>query len=436
VTEIASQAGIEVHRYPQFLPDGKSFLFLDLAPSPELAGVYVGTLDGGKPQRVLEGSNQARYARAEGTGAGFLFFRRESTLMAQPFDPWNRKTTGEAIPVADGVGLGANTGSGAFTLSNSGLLASNAGAVVSSELVWFDRSGKRGDRLGTADGVAGEILGLSLAPGGQRVAFGLGDSPDPPNIFVQSLPDGEPSRFTFDPAPGWMDPIWSPDGSEIAYATQDLAGLPVFELRRRRADRAGAEETLTQSEQALYPWDWSPDGGSILYSVWDGSLRLLPLEGERKPVAFDTARGTQLYAQFSPDGRLVAYASEEQGRSEIFVATIPQSGALWQISSGGGSMPRWRRDGRELYFRASDGTLMAVALGSGTGTAALEGRTAPRPLFSGIPSPGNTWFFTYTPAEDGQRFLVAAARKGARQPIHVLVNWPTEIAQRARGTSP
>ncbi len=435
VTHTAGHAGNEAHRYPQFLPDGTSFLFLDLAPSPELSGVYLGTLDGAKLQRVLAGSDQAIFARAEDeeNGAGFLFYRRDKTLMAQPFDLAGRTTSGEAIPVVDGVGLGANTGSGAFTLSDTGLLASSAGTVVSSELVWFDRSGKRGERLGMDNGAIGAIVGLSLASGGRRVAFGLGD---PPEIFVQSIPGGEPSRFTFGPGSGWMDPIWSPDGSEIAYATQDLAGLPVYELRRRRADRAGGAETLIKSDGAIYPWDWSPDGRSILYGDLNGKLWLLPLEGERKPVVYAAVRGNQAYGQFSPDGRLVAYMSEEQGKSEVFVATVPQSGALWQISSGGGSMPRWRRDGRELYFRADDGTLMAVSLGSGPGTEALEERRAPRPLFKGLPSPGNSWMFTYAPTDDGQRFLIAAARKDARRPITVVVNWQTAIAQRAHGAAP
>jgi Tol biopolymer transport system component len=433
VTRTAGHAGIEVHRYPQFLPDGKSFLFLDLAPSPELSGVYLGTLGGGKPKRVLESTQQAIYARAGGNGAGYLFYTRDKALMAQPFDLASRKTSGEVLPIAEGVGVGANTGAGAFTLSGTGLLASSTSTVVNSEMVWFDRSGKRGDRLGKNNGATGDILGLSIAPGGRRVAFGIGD---PPNIFVQSLPDGEPSRFTFAPAPGFMDPIWSPDGSEIAYATQDLAGLPVFELRRRRADRAGSEETLVKSKKAIYPWDWSPDGRSIVYGDWDGKLWSLPLEGDRKPVPYITTPGSKAYAQFSPDGRLVAYASDEQGHSEVFVATVPQNGALWQISSGGGSMPRWRRDGRELYYRADDGALMAVALGSGSGAAAIDGRTAARPLFAGIPSSGNTWIFTYAPAADGQRFLVATARKGAQPPIHVLVNWPAAIAKRSHGGAP
>jgi len=433
VTETGSHSGSVVHRYPQFLPDGKSFVFLHLAPSSEISGVYVGTLDGGKPQRVLGGSEQARYARATSSAEGFLFYRRDKTLMAQPFDATGRKTSGEAVPVADGVGSGANTGGGSFSVSDSGLLAYSGDAAVSSEIAWFDRSGKRGERLGAENGASGEILGLSIAPGGRRVAFG---TRNPPDIFVQSIPGGEPSRFTFGPAPGWEYPIWSPDGSEIAYTTQDLAGLPAYELRKRRADRGGAEETLVTGKEAIYPWDWSPDGRSILYGDWEGHLWLLPLEGERKPVAFGGAQGNQVYAQFSPDGRLVAYSDDLQGQSEIFVTTVPQSGALWQISTGGGTMPRWRRDGRELYFRANDGTLMAVALGAGTGTASIENRGAPRALFQGIPSPGNTWIYTYAPTDDGERFLVATARKGAQLPITVLVNWPAAIAQRAHGSSP
>ncbi len=432
-THIAADAVNDAHRYPQFLPDGRSFLFLHLSPSPGVSGVYVGRLDGGKPERVLEGTDQAGFARATGAANGYLVYRRETTLLAQPFDPGIRKTSGEAIPVADGVGQSANTGSGAFTLSGNGLLAFSSDAAVRSELVWVGRSGERGKPLAAANAAPGVIVGLSLERGARRVAFGLGA---PPDVFLQSLPDGAPSRFTFGPAPGWEFPIWSPDGSELVYATQDLAGLNQYELRRRRADRSGGEETLITLKQAAYPWDWSPDGGTILFGDWAGELWLLPLAGERKPVAYIAGHGQQTYAQFSPDGRLVAYASDEQGQSELFVATMPSSGALWQISTGGGSMPRWRRNGRELYFRANDGTLMAVALGAGSGAAAIEGRSTPRPLFQGIPSSGNSPIFTYVPDDDGQRFLVASTRSGARKPISVIVNWQAALDERAHGGAP
>jgi len=427
VTHLAAEAINDAHRYPQFLPDGRSFLFLYLAPSPEVSGVYLGKLDGGPPERVLDGTDQAIF------GNGYLLYRRETTLTAQPFDLGSRKTSGEAIPVADGVGGSANTGSGAFSLSANGLLALSGNAAASGEIAWVGRSGERGERLGSANATTGEILGLSLARGGRRLAFGLGN---PPDVFLQSLPGGEPSRFTFGPTPGWAYPILSPDGSELVYTTQDLAGLPQYEIRRRRADRAGGEETLLTAKTSFYPWDWSPDGGTLLIGDNAGDLWLLPLAGDRKPVPYINAPGQQAYAQFSPDGRLVAYASDEQGQFEVFVATVPQSGAIWQISTGGGSMPRWRRDGRELYFRASDGRLMAVALGAGTGTAAIEERAAPLPLFLGIPSSGNSTIFTYTPDDDGQRFLVASTQSGAKAPITLLVNWQTALAARAHGDAP
>jgi Tol biopolymer transport system component len=432
-TQVPAEATNDAQRYPQFLPDGKSFLFLHLAPSPDREGIYVGSLDGGPSERVLAGPDQAIFARGSRGASGFLVHRREHTLLAQPFDPASRKTVGDAIPVAEGVGIGANTGSGAFTLSSSGLLAFGGDEALSSQLAWVGRAGEPGETLNSSGGAMGEILGVSLARGGRRVAFGLGN---PPDVFVQSLPNGEPSRFTFGPAPGWTYPIWSPDGDEIVYATQDFAGLPRYELRRHRADRSGGEETLLTAQSALYPWDWSPDGGTLLYDVDDGELSLLPLAGDRQPTVLLTAPGKQAYAQFSPDGRLVAYASDEQGQFEIYVATMPPSGARWQISSGGGSMPRWRRDGRELFYRASDGSLMAVALGAGSGAAAIDERGAPRALFRGIPSAGNSTIFTYVPDEDGQRFLVASTRSGARSPITMVVNWQSALARSAPGDAP
>ena len=414
----------QYHRYPQFLPDGRSFLYQHLAASPELAGIYVATLDGGPPKRVLEGADQAIYVpRAAGAESGHLLFRRDETLMAQPFSPGKRRTEGGATAVADSVGGGPNTGSGAFSASANGVLAHSDTVERSGELVWSDRSGKRLDAVNSE---TRELVGIALARGERHVAFGAMGTGNQSDIWIQALPGGEPSRFTFGPAPGWGYPLWSPDGSELAYTTFDLVGMPRYEIRRRRADRAGVEETLVSAPTTIYPWDWSPDGRSLLYGDEKSDLWLLPLAGDRKAVAFLAAPGRQVYAQFSPDGRLVAYASDEQGQLEVFVGTVPPSGALWQLSAGGGTMPRWRRDGRELYFRAPDGTLMAIALGAG-----IDGREAPRPLFVGIPSSGNTPIFTYSPADDGQRFLVAASRSESQPPITLVVNWQAALATAA-----
>jgi hypothetical protein len=280
------------HRYPQFLPDGRSFLFQHLADVPEVAGIYVGTLDGDTVERVLEGPDQALYSPSrDGGGNGHLLFRRNaSTLLAQPFDPGLRRTVGPPLPVADGVGLGLNTGSGAFTVSRNGVLAFSADWEASGELVWVDLAGQR---LGVANAETRELKGVSVSPGARRLAFSAGlPSTD---IWVQVLPEGDPSRFTFGPPPGWAYPVWSPDGSELAYATWDLVGLPGYEIRRRRADRSGDEETLLRARTVLYPWDWSPDGASLVYGD-DADLLLLSLTGEREPVPLVARPGLQTCA--------------------------------------------------------------------------------------------------------------------------------------------
>jgi serine/threonine protein kinase len=430
LTHIADGESKEYHRYPQFLPGGKSVLFQVLSPTPELAGIYVMALDGASPQRVLEGGDQAVYVSAGADPArGYLLFRREDTLMAQPFDLAGRKAAGEALPVTDGVGDGPNSGAGAFSVSANGTLAFSDTLERAGELVWIDREGKR---LGAANAETREMQGVALAPGGGRVAFAAIDSTSQFDVWIQSLPGGEPSRFTFGPPPGWAYPIWSPDGRELAYVTADFVGYPRYEIRRRRADRAGGEEPLLSLPSTLYLWTWSPDGTSLLYGDERGDLWLLPLAGERKPLLFIDAPGQQVYAQYSPDGRYIAYSSDEQGQLDVFVATVPPSGAIWQISAGGGTMPRWRRDGSELYFRANDGRLMAVEIGA----AGIDGRSAPKPLFSGIPSSGNTPIFTYCPADDGQRFLVAATRNSQQPPITLVVNWPATLQARAAGGTP
>jgi Tol biopolymer transport system component len=424
VVEHPGDAPSEYQRYPQMLPDGRSFLFQRLAPSPDVAGIYVATLDGGTPERVLAGSDQARFAPAAlDSEIGYLLYRRKGTLMAQRFDPGRRTTIGEARRVAESVGMAANTGSGAFTTSTNGLLAFSGDWDRTGEMIWMDRAGAR---LGAVNDETLEINGLALAQGDRRLAYGAGLQFG--DIWVQTLPAGEPSRFTFGPEPGWSTPLWSPDGDHLAYATYDLSGYSAYEIRRRPANRTGAETMLLRTKTAVYLWDWSPDGKGIVYGDEKSDLWLLPLEGGSESVPLVGAEGIQAYAQFSPDGRLLAYASDQQGALDVFVTTVPPSGAVWQISTGGGSMPRWRRDGRELFFRASDGSLMSVALGAGSGAASIDGRSAARALFAGVPADGNTPTFTYVPAQDGRRFLVAASRKSAQPPITLVMGWQSELS--------
>ncbi len=410
-------------RYPQFLPDGRRFLFMRLSGSPEEAGVYVGDLDGAPPVRVLDGSENALYAPARPAGgAGHLLFRRQGVLTAVRFDAEHLRTQGESFSLALRVGASGNTGHGAFAVSANGTLVHSELSAEREVVSWLDRAG------GQIAPVTGRLSlrGFELSPDGRTLVYAHGDFSVRRDIWLQPMAGGAPSRFTFGDGPGWAFPVWSPDGAELAYATQDRAGEGRYEIRRRRLDRSGAEQTLFGSDRQVFLWDWSPDGHELVYTDdRDSALWLLPLAAGAKPVPFATPPLRGECAQFSPDGRHLAYATTLEGQSQIFVQPVPPTGALWQVTSTGGEMPRWRGDGRELYYRAPDGALMAAAVDTGAGAIAFG---TPHALFRGILSLGNTAGFSYLPAADGQRFLASQWDEAARSPIVVTLHWQNDFA--------
>jgi eukaryotic-like serine/threonine-protein kinase len=409
------------HRYPQFLPDGRHFLFTYLSGSPKAAGIYVGDLDGARPVRVLDGSEQARFAPASPPGeTGFLLYRRRDVLMAQPFDPKVPATAGEAVPLIEDVGGSANTGHGAFAVSDSGILAHTQSANRKQELVWFDRGGRR---LETVIERAGWFWGFSISPDGRTLAFCWSEGAASSDIWLQALPGGAPSRFTFGPAPGWTLPTWSPDSRELALCTYTLSGISHYQIQRRRVDRTGVEETLHDTPILMYLWDWSPDGRQLVFeSDVPQALWLLPLGGKHEPIAVGTGQESQ--AKFSPDGRWLAYTSMEGSPNQVFVRPLPDTGAKWQISTAGGSMPQWRRDGRELYYRAADGTIQAVAVRADGSSFEIGDRQA---LFGGVPADPGGWYPTFEAAPDGRRFLVQLRSAESEAPITVVLNWQNAL---------
>ena len=431
VTTLRAPGASDAHRYPQFLPDGRHFLYLHLSGDADVAGVYVAALDDSPPIRLLPGQDSALYLASPGSRAGHLVFRRHDKLMAQAFDPAARELTGPVFPIAEGVGQGENTGLGAFSVSDAGSLAYGAGTVTRGEMVWIDRTGKRQ----TSVSPIGDIHTFSLSRDHRRLALGIaeGATGTSSQIWIQALPDGSPSKLTFDPAPGWESPVWSPDSSGIAYATLNLAGLGKYEIRRKAVSGAGAEETLARLDTVAYLWDWSADGTFLVYSTAHSKVNdlwMLPLDGKREPVALTKSAAEDQYGQVSPDGRWLAYASVDSGRMQIFVQPIPATGMLRLISKNGGTMPRWRQDGKELYFRGADGQLMAVPIITGSGpNTGLEHGT-PQPLFGPIPVVGNLPRFTYQPSRDGQRFLVASPVASATPPVTVVLNWQHGTAPR------
>jgi Tol biopolymer transport system component len=367
VTVKATSAGAEIHRFPHFLPDGRHFLFL-VSTAPEgKNGIYLASLDSKEPRRLLADESNVEYVPRSPSGRqGYLFFTREESLFAQPFDARLLQTTGDAFPVAEQVGgiIVANYHS--FSVSQNGVLAYVAGSTLwrTSELLWFNRQGKR---IGTV-GKPGSYNWVSLSPDEKRVAVIQRLSSSSLDIWIHELARDSASRFTFGPRRNYS-PIWSPDGSRIAYVSNRES--PV--VYQKESSGTGKEEMLLQGSSQLWLGAWSRDGRFIVYADNDPKnssskldLWLLPLSGDRKPVPFLQTEFNETQGQFSPDGRWMAYTSDDSGIEQIYIQPFPASGGKRLISSSGGAQPRWRGDGKELFYISPDRQLMTVTIRTGS----------------------------------------------------------------------
>ena len=405
--------------WPEFLPDGKHYLYLSLGITPDRQGIYVASLDSNDRTFIVATNTNAAYLQS-----GQLLFTRGSVLMAQSFDLQSLKLSGDPRSVADHIelesGRAGQAPSATFAASPSGVLAWRHTKPTPSSLQWFDRNGKK---LATV-GDPADYSNPGLSPDDSKLAVCIRDpQTGTRDIWIFDLVRGGKTRLTFDPADD-IDPIWSPDGTRIAF-TSDRSGQR--NIYWKLADGSGPEELLVGGKEGQETVeDWSRDGKYLIYNYVAGShavLRVLPLAGDRKPVTYlDTAFYTQ-QSQFSPNGRWVAYYSNESGTKEVYVQGFSldpsQSRGKWQISTAGGQLPRWRRDGKELYYYF--GTQYFAVDVKTDGPSFQAG--VPRPLFEAHAegSTGNTYVVT----SDGQRFLVLAATddKTPSAPIEVLLNW-------------
>ena len=327
------------HRWPQFLADGRRVLFFVGLGQVQTRGVYVVSLDGGEPVRVLSAEAAAFAA------SGHLLHVSQGVLVAQPFDPDAASAPGDPQPVAQPVGVDATLSLGAFSVSTD-VLAHRAGEASSRrQLSWFDRTGKIVGAVFPADDRG--LAGPSLAPDGQRVAI-YGVQQGNVDVWLTDVGRGVATRFTFDDAID-ATPIWSPDGSRVVFRSSRNGAGDLFE---KPASGAGNEQPLLVTPQSKSPLDWSRDGRVLLYAAQDdktgSDLWALPLVGDRKPFAVVQTNFDEMQGQFSPDARWLAYASNESGRFEIYVRPFPEAGGKWQVSTGGGTQPRWGRNGQEL----------------------------------------------------------------------------------------
>ncbi|HVG30478.1 MAG TPA: protein kinase [Pyrinomonadaceae bacterium] len=432
VTELDQARGHTSHRWPSFLPDGRRFIYFARTTRKEAEGVYVGSVDSKEGKFLLNTNLLAAYAPAGGVtnnaAAGYLLFMRESTLMAQPFDAGRMQLSGEPFAVVEGVvnvpGEGGPTGYAAFSASANGHLSYLKGSASQSQMGWFDRAGKS---LGPV-GSPGLFAEPWQSPDGKRIVFGRTDLQSP-DLWQLDLERGTTTRFTFDAAADAC-PVWSSDGSRVFFSSN--RGGNIFSLYQKIASGAGGDELLLKTDYNTFADDcFSGKAGEFLLYEIDGpqgrfDLWVLPLTGERKPYPFLQTEFNETHSQFSPDGRFVAYVSDESGRAEVYVQSFPASGGKWQISTTGGDQPQWRRDGRELFYLAPDKTLMAVPVAAGD---SFEPGSPVALFATRVPGGSLTGDRNhFVAAADGQRFLVNnLVDEGNTQPLTLVLNWAASL---------
>lgn len=428
LTVLNTSRGETIHVLPTFLPDGKHFLYLRQGPA-EVSGIYPGSVDS-KPEeqsgaRILATRLGVSYV------SGYVFFMRERMLTAQPFDTSRMQLTGESIPVAEPVGV---TGAiGIFSASASGALAYRSASISGTgQLTWLDRQGKTLNTVG--QGLDG---GIALSPDGTRGAvrdaleFVAGD------LWTLDLTGGARTRLTFRQRSG-SNPVWSPNGTRIAFSTATESTMDT--LLEKASSGAGEEKELLREPGKVHqPTDWSRDGRFLLYTLAEQNsfddLWILPVQEAgaeaRKPVLLLGGPGSQNQARFSPDMRWIAYSSDESGRTEVYVRPFQAVGSAgkpsvgegrWQISREGGSAPRWRADGKEIFFAAPPNGTTKMAAEVKTNGDAFE-LSVPQRLFAAPPDAG------WDVSADGKRFLLAIpqAQPNVQAPVTMVLNWPTQF---------
>jgi eukaryotic-like serine/threonine-protein kinase len=423
VTRIDVSGGEYGHTWPFFLPDGRHFLYVSyLARAPRLedaSSVFLASLDSNERRLLFHArSNVAYVPLSAGASQGHLLFWQSGALLARPFDAKYLRLTGEAFPVAEQVRFVGASGTAIFSASETGVLAyqsSPRGEL--SQLLWFDRSGKELESVGPA----ADYFHPRLSHDGRRIAVAIID-PQTANsdIWIYDLGRRVSTRLTFGPGVN-IFPVWSPDDERIVF---DSNRKGFHDLYQRAASGTGQDELLLSSATHKFPTDWSAVTGLIAFfttlpaaDIWTLSV------SDRKATPFLATPFQEGSPQFSPDGRWIAYGSTESGTPEVFVQTFPASGGKWQISTGGGFYPRWRRDGKELYYIAPDGELLAVEVATGSKFAAGK----PKPLFRTRIKVFDIGY-QYDVSPDGSRFLINTLdENAATSSITVVQNWTAEL---------
>lgn len=416
VTSLDSAAGEISHRFPQLLPDGKTIIFtikLNNITSFDEALIAAERLGTGERKILVRGGTYVRYAPT-----GHLIYIRGNTIYAVPFDAERLEVSGPPVPIEEGGWMNRGSGQASIGFSNNGVLVfapSGPRSFESFALAWMDRQGKTRPLLETLR----SYFSARLSPDGQKVATDINAAND--DIWVYHITRGTLTRLTF--AGGNNDlPIWSPDGKYVVYSAEKGKSPNIF---RKPWDGSGAEERLTNDPNAQNPTSFTPDGKMLSYEQ-NGDIWILPLEGDRKPWPFIQSSAIEVGEYFSPDGRWMAYVSNESGKSEVYVTAFPKREGKWQISVGGGAGPIWSRNGKELFF-TNGSSLMVVNVTAGS----TFDFSVPRKLCD-IPPSTSVWDI----AVDGQQFLalVSQSQQLTLPRLEVVTEWFEELKAKFAGS--
>ncbi|HET9409822.1 MAG TPA: protein kinase [Candidatus Sulfotelmatobacter sp.] len=422
LTRLDTSRHEDSHRWPRFLPDGRHFLYLARTSNRSTSEIRVASIASIDILSIVPADGNSVYV-----APGFLLYPRSNLLMAQPFDAARLRTSGEPIIVADQVSWNGNVDYTSFTASDNGSLAyMGVTGQGLSELLWTDRSGKALGKVGEP----APYFGPSLSPDGKKLAVEIADPRNASSeIWIYDLIRNSRTRLTFTSANSHNRlPVWSPDGSQIAFSSdRDGRAAQIYE---KAVDGRDPEHVVAPSESDRYPSTWSPDGRYLIgveQSAQRGSeFLVLPMLESQRP--FDFLPGVAGLSRFtfprvSPDGRWLAYSTFETGRQEIYISSFPSGAGKWQVSTADGTEPYWRRDGKELFYRTLDATLMSAEISEQNGSPVV-GR--PRPLFLNRTRASPHWTFDVSP--DGQRILInRLVQPSVSEPITLVTNWEAEL---------
>ena len=419
VTNLSASRHELTHRWPSFLPDGNHFLFMasPLGSMNKENMFRLGSLDGKDDKVLFQGSSPIMYA------LGQVLYLNEKTLMARPFDLSKLEFTGDAVPIVDGVQFDPLWSNGLFSVSQNGLLVYQEGeSLTTYSLLVFDREGKQLSKIGEP----APYFVPSFSPDGKRLLYDEFDaSVGKIDMRIRELASGEAALVTSDPRP--LNPVWSPDGERIAYSGLKT-GAPAIYIRP--ANAMGVEQKRwTPKDELASPYDWTPDGKFLIvterpFGAGKSRIALLTVASDDDPKPILEVQGANIDSgRVSPDGKWILYRSDESGRNEIYISSFPKPEGKLQISSLGGSSPRWRRDGKEVYYLAPDHKLMAAEVGNADGSIRVG---AIRTLFQTAVA-----LDMYDAAAAGDRFVVDSLGSGqSPAPLNLVVNWTAELKKR------